>query len=231
MYKLQEGNEENPTKSDVSVTNRPLETGSSAKRDAQREIRLSKRLTKTHFSKLQHLKPFCLRSVGSTQDYISAMDNSQEGWFVISETQTQGRGREGRTWVSDRGGLYVSIRLEPPAHLVDKITSLCAVSLLRAMRTDCSLKGYVIKPPNDIMCNGKKIGGVLVDVIEKGQKTVAFAGMGVNLNNGYSWEKELLAIATSYRKETNKRTSIDSFLIKLLSNLDDEYATLMLSHC
>ena len=223
----QERNEANATDYDVALPIESLGASGLSIRDTHREIQLSMRLSSIHFSKLRNLKAFCLRSVNSTQDYISkSLADAQEGWFVISEIQTHGRGRESRQWVSDRGGLFLSIQLEPQAYLADNITTIVADSILCTLRDDYLLKGCVIKSPNDVICNGKKIAGVLVDVIVKGEKNVAFAGLGVNLNNGSSWKSELLEIATSYWRETNKEVDIDSFLIKLLMHLDDRYESL-----
>ncbi len=224
--KSQERNETNAADNDVALPIGSLGASDLETRDTQREIQLSKKLGSIQFSKLSNPKPFCLRSVNSTQDYISKqMPDALEGSFVISEIQTHGRGRESRQWVSDRGGLYVSIRLEPPDHIVDKITAICSDSILSTLRDDYSLKGCMIKSPNDVICNGKKIAGVLVDVNVKGKENIAFVGLGANLNNGSSWKPELLKIATSYKRETNKEIDIDSFLIKLLLHLDDRYAS------
>jgi BirA family biotin operon repressor/biotin-[acetyl-CoA-carboxylase] ligase len=199
-------------------------------RDINREARLSARLRLIRFLKLD-LKPHCLISVDSTQDYLSNLsEHSKEGWFVISEGQTKGRGRQGRKWISDRGGVYISIRLDPPARFANYITELCASSILRTLSEDYDLKDLKIKAPNDILCRKKKIGGVLVDAKIIGETAVALAGMGINLNNGSSWSDELCKIATSYKIETKKRIEIDSFLIKLLSRLDWAYSSLISNH-
>ncbi len=154
------------------------------------------------------------------------MPDAREGYFVVSKVQTRGRGRHGRKWISDEGGLYLSLKLEPSKHVSDRLTRMCADGILQTLEDNYSLKKCLIKEPNDVICNGKKIAGVLVDVVFKGDKTVAYAGVGVNLNNGLAWNEETLQFATSSRLETNMMIELDEFLVALLSNLDKKYSDL-----
>lgn len=124
------------------------------------------------------------------------------------------------------GGLYLSLEFEPLAHISERMTSMCADSILQTLNGNYFLTGCNIKEPNDVICNGKKIAGVLVDAVVQGEKIVAYAGMGVNLNNGLFWKEDIQEIATSFRRETGKMVDQDEFLIALLSNLDRKYAAL-----
>ncbi len=195
------------------------------RRDTERESRLSTKLRATRFAKLQ-LRPFCLKSVASTQDYISELQDSSEGYFVVSEVQTEGRGRKGDKWISDVGGLYLSLELEPLARISERMTSMCTDSILQTLSGNYHLSGCEIKEPNDVICNGKKVAGVLIDAVVLGEKIVAYAGMGVNLNNGLAWKEYIQEIATSFRRETGKMVDQDEFLVALLANLDRKYAAL-----
>ncbi|HKW05625.1 MAG TPA: biotin--[acetyl-CoA-carboxylase] ligase [Nitrososphaerales archaeon] len=193
------------------------------KRNARRESALNTRLLGMSFSKLISLKPFCVDSTSSTQDYIVQIPRIREGFFVVSRVQDKGRGRLGRTWISDDGGLYLSLALEPNSKITDKITKMCSESIVETLKNfslDCS-----IKDPNDVICNRKKIAGVLVDAILEGKKNLSFAGIGVNLNNGPGWSAEMLSIATSFKLE-RREIDIDEFLLALLANLDQNYARL-----
>ena len=171
------------------------------------------------------MKPFCLESVSSTQDYFSEIPDAREGYFVVSKVQTRGRGRQGRRWISDEGGLYLSLELEPNKHVSDRITMMCADAILQTFEESYSLNCR-IKEPNDVICNGRKLAGVLVDAVVQGDKTIAHVGIGVNLNNGPAWNEGILQFATSYRLETNTMIDLDEFLVTLLANLEKKYAEL-----
>src|SRR5207245_10860700 len=138
------------------------------------------RIATTRFRRLNSLHPHCLFTVSSTQDYLAnELRSDKEGEFVVSEVQNEGRGREGRTWVSPRGGLWVSITLKPDrSELADKITDMATRSVMGTLSEEYSLAGCSIKLPNDVICNGKKLAGVRVDAIVKGITTVAYLGKG-----------------------------------------------------
>lgn len=129
-------------------------------------------------------------------------------------------------WISDMGGLYLSLELKPPAHISERMTSMCADSILHTLSDNYFLSGCNVKEPNDVICNGKKIAGVLVDAVIQGEKIIAYAGIGVNLNNGLAWKEDIQEIATSFRRETGEMVDQDEFLVALLANLDRKYAAL-----
>ena len=193
-----------------------------------RERRLESLLEHVRFEKLTSLLPYCLKSADSTQDFLSAeIKSEREGDFVITEIQLQGRGREGRKWHSDLGGLYLSIMLRPELPpIVDRLSLMCANAVLETLVKDYGLTGCKIKEPNDVICNGKKISGILVDATIKSKATIACIGMGVNVNNGSEWSHEMATIATSYRRETGKSLDMDRFVVALLKRVDIEYAAL-----
>lgn len=96
--------------------------------------------------------------------------------FVRAETQTHGRGRFGRTWVSAPGNLFVTVRLPDAAEILDTLLPLClGLILVRALET---LRVPArIKWPNDILVGLSKVGGILVE--KRGP--VIMAGLGVNI--------------------------------------------------
>src|SRR6516164_793065 len=89
-----------------------------------------------------------------------------EGTVVLAEEQTAGRGRSGRTWHSERGaGLYVTLLLRPklsPAQ-APLLTMLAGLSAQAAMRAHTGLSAE-LKWPNDLLLNGKKLGGILTEM-------------------------------------------------------------------
>jgi BirA family biotin operon repressor/biotin-[acetyl-CoA-carboxylase] ligase len=107
----------------------------------------------------------------------------QQGWFpefafVRAETQTHGRGRFGRAWVSAPGNLFVTLRLPDSAGILDTLLPLAlGLTLVRALEP---LRVPArIKWPNDVLIGFSKVGGILVE--KKGP--VIMAGLGVNISS------------------------------------------------
>src|SRR5690606_9971485 len=90
----------------------------------------------------------------------------QEGYVIVAEEQTAGRGRLGRSWISPFGeGLFASLLLRPPLRPAEapKLTLVAAVAVQRAVSEVCGLEAK-IKWPNDLELNGKKLCGILVEL-------------------------------------------------------------------
>ncbi len=153
-----------------------------------------------------------------------------EGEIVVAETQTAGRGRLGRRWASPPfANLYLSIILRPklpPVH-APQITLMAAVAL--AETTAAFIPGFAaIKWPNDIMVGGKKLGGILTELSCDAERVhYAILGIGVNLN--FSLEvmpEEIRRRATSVLALTGQSVSRESFLRRLIQDLDRCYGVL-----
>ena len=110
------------------------------------------------------------------------------GSVVIAETQTQGKGRFGRTWVSPPGGLYLSVLVEPPAGSgappADPLPLLpltAGVAVAQAVRRVAGVPAE-LRWPNDLDWEGRKIAGVLAEVgFRRDAPRLAVVGFGVNL--------------------------------------------------
>jgi BirA family biotin operon repressor/biotin-[acetyl-CoA-carboxylase] ligase len=137
----------------------------------------------------------------STNDLIKelAAKNAPEGTLVVAEGQTQGRGRLGRAWESPPGvGLYVSLLLRPPLPPTEMppLTLTAAVAVVRALRRVTGLAPG-IKWPNDLLLNGKKLGGILTEMeTESDRIRYLVVGLGLNVNN-LDLPPELKTTATS----------------------------------
>ena len=127
-----------------------------------------------------------------------------EGAVVLAEEQTAGRGRAGRSWHSERGaGLYVTLLLRPKLSPVQAplLTMLAGLSAHTAVLAQTGLSAE-LKWPNDLLLNGKKLGGILTEMYAE-PNAVRFVIVGIGIN--VSQEKfpgELAGTATSLRKET-----------------------------
>jgi BirA family biotin operon repressor/biotin-[acetyl-CoA-carboxylase] ligase len=148
-----------------------------------------------------------------------------EGAVVLAEEQTGGRGRAGRSWHSERGaGLYVTLLLRPKLSPVQAplLTMLAGLSAHTAVLAQTGLAAE-LKWPNDLLLNGKKLGGILTEMYAE-PNAVRFVIVGIGIN--VSQEKfpgEIAATATSLRKETGRLHSRLEFLVKLLSQFETDY--------
>ena len=168
------------------------------------------------------------KTIDSTNDYakkIAARDGP-EGTLVISEEQTAGRGRMGRSWISPPGtGLWLSLVLRPPflPSQASLITSLAAVAVAGAIRRVTGLPAG-IKWPNDIIINDKKAAGILIE-LSAGERFVKYliVGIGINVNTD-DFPEEIRERATSLRVCSGRKISRLEILISVLRELERLYS-------
>ena len=111
------------------------------------------------------------------------MDNIH-GTVIISEDQTNGRGRMGRKWISQHGGIYLSIILQPKIKAAQSsiLPLLSALSVCHVIEKMTNLNAKV-KWPNDVVINGRKVSGILLDISTEADKiNFVVIGIGVNAN-------------------------------------------------
>ena len=124
----------------------------------------------------------------STNDLAKELASREapEGSLVVAECQSQGRGRLGREWDSPPGvGLYASLLLRPPLPPTEmpQITLTTAVAVVRAIRRATGVAPG-IKWPNDLLVEGKKVGGILTEMeTESDRIRYLVVGLGLNVNN------------------------------------------------
>lgn len=130
------------------------------------------------------------RSTASTQDLvrqrIEALGEAARGCVIVADEQTAGRGRLGRRWVAPSGALVVfSVGvLEESLVSVDRLTFASAVAIARGVERAAGLSAGTVKIkwPNDLMIDGKKLAGILVETFPWRQRTAAVLGVGVNVS-------------------------------------------------
>jgi BirA family biotin operon repressor/biotin-[acetyl-CoA-carboxylase] ligase len=121
----------------------------------------------------------------STNDLAKklAREGSAEGTVIIAEEQTEGRGTKGRSWHSPLGqGLYASVILRPRRPDLSLLPLMAGVACLEAVRDAAGLEA-ALEWPNDIVCESRKIGGILCEGEFLGN-SVSFAVLGIGLNVG-----------------------------------------------
>jgi len=173
-------------------------------------------------------------AVTSTNDlaYAMALNGAPDGVVVIAESQTQGRGRMKRSWVSPYGkNLYLSLILRPqiPPKMAPLLTYLGAISTAEALARSFSLE-VEIKWPNDILVRARKLAGLLNEAkSETDRIDFVVLGFGVNLNMGEDlFLQELRGKATSVLRELGHRVSRVEFTRCLLESIDVWYDTFLL---
>jgi BirA family biotin operon repressor/biotin-[acetyl-CoA-carboxylase] ligase len=125
----------------------------------------------------------CVDEVPSVLDLVHelAADGADAGWVVLSDTQTAGRGRQGRRWVSPRGaGIWLGYLFRPGHTLEGGVLSL-RVGLTAARALDALGVAVSIKWPNDILLSDRKLAGVLCEARGSGPTGWVAIGIGMNV--------------------------------------------------
>jgi len=170
----------------------------------------------------------CFRELASTNGMAKelALTGAKEGTVVVAETQTRGRGRLKRKWISPEGGLWLSIILRPrtlPKH-APKLTLLASVAVAKAVRKLYGLKAE-IKWPNDVLINCKKVCGILTEAKTKGE-AVDFVIVGIGINADFTLEAlphRLRDCSTTLKEELEKGIERASLLRTVLEEVEFYY--------
>lgn len=172
----------------------------------------------------------CLDTIDSTNTECKrqAMSGAPHGLVILSEEQTGGRGRLGRSFQSPRGrGLYLSVLLRPqlePGAVVD-FTAWTAVAVCDGIEAACGVRPQ-IKWTNDIVLGHKKLCGILTELgLESETNSLQYlvAGIGVNVNHTpEDFEDEVRDIATSlsmYLGRPVRRCALAAEIIRALDRM------------
>lgn len=180
-------------------------------------------------TKIMGRKVYAFESIPSTMDeaFRLGMEGAPEGTLVCAESQTQGRGRLGRVWVSPKAkGIYASLILRPslsPSQM-PPITLMAAVALAETVRRLTALKP-LIKWPNDLLVSNKKLAGILTELrAETDQVRFVVLGIGLNIN---ATSSQLLDTATSLKIETKKTFNRVEILQELLCQMEQWYGLVL----
>jgi BirA family biotin operon repressor/biotin-[acetyl-CoA-carboxylase] ligase len=163
----------------------------------------------------------------NTWAHSLVMEGAAEGTLVIAEHQTSGRGRMGRKWHSPKGkGLWMSLVLKPriPLQYAPQLTLLVAVALCRSIRKLTAVN-VGIKWPNDLLVDGKKISGILLESSadeEKLQHVIAGVGISVNLDPD-DFPEEIRDVASSLSIQAHRKIDRAELLCHFLVELESLY--------
>lgn len=157
--------------------------------------------------------------VDSTNDLLREIGGEGMGTVAVASRQFSGRGKRGNSWYSPPGGCWLSASLDPlDAEEGGKVTRLAAEAIKRTINF-WGLSGRV-SPPNDLLVEGKKIAGVLLEPADD----FSVLGLGVNVNNGLeSLPKNIREDSVSMRGLLGEEVPLEEFIGRLLENLEDLY--------
>ncbi len=150
---------------------------------------------------------FKFENVTSTNDVAINLIKEKQKEFgcVYANIQTKGRGTHGRAWISDKGNLFASIFFPlknsyPP---FNEFSIINPVIISGVIKHFCNRENINLKFPNDVLVNGKKICGILQELVTSNNKKFLIIGIGINvvsspeINNSYK--------ATNILLETKKK--------------------------
>ncbi|MCA0446784.1 MAG: biotin--[acetyl-CoA-carboxylase] ligase [Bacteroidetes bacterium] len=160
----------------------------------------------------------------STSNHLKNLPDFNSGTVILAETQTAGRGRLGRKWADEKGSnLLFSIGWKVQTGsvsipLTPLITALAIRDAVQPLTTDMKIKW-----PNDLLLDGKKSGGILVEARTTGDQMNLIIGVGLNINQTEfpSW---LDIPVSSLRLQTGKTVSREWVLASVMNKLQ-EYLT------
>ena len=172
------------------------------------------------------------KTIDSTNNFAKSLAQlgAEHGTVVISEVQTQGKGRMGKSFYSPMGmGIYMSVILRPQLSVEHSllITSCAAVATAEAIERvagiDCKIKWV-----NDIYAGRKKLCGILTEAsvnVEQGGLEYAIVGIGINVQN-VTFPRNIADIATSVKLEANKHISRSALTAEILNCLEERLETI-----
>lgn len=162
-----------------------------------------------------------LEEVDSTNEYCKRLGT---GNLIVTATrQTAGKGTKGRSFLSDEGGLYVSVMKQYDNFLAADAFRIMVNACVAVCKT-VQFFGLnpVIRWANDVLVNGRKICGTLIENTFSGSYiSRSIVGMGINVNNALP--DGLKAIATTMSTELKKPVPVNSVRSELIKNLRRDY--------
>lgn len=171
--------------------------------------------------------PVYLKEVDSTNIMARklAEEDAPHGTVVVADTQSAGKGRRGRGWVSPPGtGIWMSLVLRPPVlpRHASALTLVAAMAVQKAL-SEIPGVGAEIKWPNDVVVNGKKVCGILTEMSsELDDIRYVVTGIGINVNQDL-FPPEIAGKATSLKLETGVEVGRALLIGRVLRHFESYY--------
>lgn len=171
-----------------------------------------------------------LEETGSTNEYASANKLASDT-LVITSNQTNGKGRFGRKWESSPGKNIAMTLVKNFLISIDEIHNVSFYSsliLLKTLEKLCKVysAGFSLKWPNDVLLNGKKFAGFLLDTKDLSSKEKKIAiGVGINVNEK-NFGEEIRYKATSLFNETQSEFALEDIVVNYVTDFYTELSLL-----
>ena len=163
---------------------------------------------------------FKFENVTSTNDVAINLIKEEQKEFgcVYADIQTKGRGTHGREWISDKGNFFGSIFFPlknnyPPFNEFSIINPIIISGVIKHF---CKKGNINLKFPNDVLVNGKKICGILQELIISNNKNFLIIGIGVNIVSNPNTKSKYQA--TNILLETKKKPKIKEILDLIIAS-------------
>ena len=160
--------------------------------------------------------------IDSTNDEAKRIEGIEDFHIFISEKQTKGRGRHGKKWSSpNSGNIYMTISTNQNTSQISPVSLISGLICKKAIDKLIKTPSIMLKWPNDILLNDKKIGGILVEteINKENIKTIIGIGINLNISKKESWWGDLSIFAL----ESKRNELINLILAEFLNIFDNSY--------
>ena len=160
--------------------------------------------------------------IDSTNDEAKRIEGIKDFHIFITEKQTKGRGRHGKKWSSpNSGNIYMTISTSQNTSQINPISLISGLICKKAIDKLIRKPSIMLKWPNDILFNDKKIGGILVEteINKENIKTIIGIGINLNINKEESWWGDL----SKFALESKRNELINLILTEFLNIFDNSY--------
>jgi BirA family biotin operon repressor/biotin-[acetyl-CoA-carboxylase] ligase len=174
------------------------------------------------------------RRLSSSLDAIHDLgaQGAPAGTVVVAEEQTAGRGRDGRTWRSPVGGVWLAMLLRPPVAAPGTLSLRMGLVVADVVDALLGAAHAQLKWPNDVLVADRKVAGILCEGRWQGGTLQWLgAGVGVNVANDIPAELAVRAIALNEIVPDVRRIDLLDLLVPALIPLTTHYAPLTESEC
>jgi BirA family biotin operon repressor/biotin-[acetyl-CoA-carboxylase] ligase len=162
-----------------------------------------------------------------------AHERPEEGLVVLTDSQTAGKGRQGRRWVDTPGCNILSSTLLRPQFSPHLLVMIASLAVVEAISSACGVSA-TIKWPNDVLIDGRKVCGILIETrTDSHGQLIAVLGIGINANGHLQGrvesrgvEVELATVATTLETICGHSVSREKLIAHLLLALEKDYLAL-----
>ena len=168
--------------------------------------------------------------IESTQDEAKRLiDELPNGSYIVTDKQTKGKGTHGRVWY-DQGyenicGTFV---VKPNCNIskLENFTILIAECMVEAVNNLYKIE-LQMKYPNDLICNSKKIAGILTESVTNNEIVKCiYIGIGININQ-MAFDGEIKEIATSLKNEYQKEFNREDIISEFFNVFEQRYLNIL----